>query len=1259
MRIANYLDLPNDVSKDAFIIRIDQTDRRSIEQYILPQAVFDQLSTMLTELGQRLSQNKDIGRFIHGSFGSGKSHLMQILSYMLGKKEIVYDYGDPRLRQLRQNHRWLVEHNILPVTVNMMEKKSLTHELYKAYNSALPPGMTPVEFSDHDRVFSLIDEDAKRMGGIEKLIDQMVKDGAIPTVDFYKRCRDGTIDQKQDLAAKLYHWRNHGHISVLPEDMWLPPQQGFAALSRHAKQHGFTGVAFLIDELIMWLRGERGESYKKQINGLSALVDYDRSHPRELPFFVAVAIQADIASTCPEDVSEKDFRQHLGFIADRFKPWLLLEETDLYEVCHRRVLRCKDSAAEAGLAAAVEQAMKKNAEALQTLQADVRPADVRRLYPFHPALIRALMDVTQSLSRSRSSIQILYALLVEYLPGLEVGQFVPLGTLFDAIFTAENRIELRNAVRSEASLRLARSAAVYERLQPLIKDIARTEDACPYEAKLGCAHCLSHYADESHRKCFQINQLIKSILLMQYSTRPFFTGGASLAQSITVRNLLRLNLSDIRVMTERTGAVRVLGLLKEVAVRAQELSIRGDGPEATVALNIEGVDISEVLKEALQNVQHNDRFSMARDLIDEVLDLKLNGGTEALQTLLWRGSKRKCRVRLCNVRTLQYSGSVNEFDPGPTDFLLLVDYPFDEEPGRSRDDDIEAVQRARNKGRKWTVAWLPKHFDDNARKALDHAAAIELIRNDTRRYLVERYKASDAELARRQLENFQESQKELLRQAIRNNYFQEVIPLGMHEGLDIIPQGISPSDAVNSIATRALDVRYPQHPAFPRSVARADLVRVMEWTIRSALSGQRVDLSVNELNLVRAIALPLELVTAGETAITARVDGRYLRQLLHWCQGRQEFDAREVRALLSGEGKDGFGLSPDVANAMIYYLLQVEGYEALTADGQGLTIDDFARMPDNFRLRKDEVVDHVTWSNARTAAQRLFGLKERRDLPTSPEQAKLARDISAKASELSALLQKQVDGLTAAIRMIRGEPAASRRLKELGDIREKLAPLADAASENAERVRHLARFIDAASDSSLVAGIRGATTEVDSVAELERLRTNIEAVRENGSSDERLVITRLENLLLRDSLTIPIRDKLKELRRSLDAAVSELLRRLNAQTDELRIAEERRKQEERQREQAQRQQGVTEHLPKQHEQAQADGRQAPIGPTGPKQWTWEQTIEVVTRPRMAEQRATGIAKGQVKQKVAQIMEELLTQVDAEAYDVHITLEPQP
>ena len=297
MRIHEALDIPEVTDLDQFITRLDTTDedrvRRDMQQFVVADQVFDRIDQMLRSVGERFAQGLDMGRYIYGTFGSGKSHLMAVLGKMFERDERVYELGDPALSRLRGNHPWIDRRKTLVVRLNMMGKKTLVHALYEAFNAALPHDAERLAFTDQERVFELIERDAeKHYGGMDALLEQLVKDGVLPRAEFYDRGRGGDLDKQLDLAARLFTWRNHGQAHTT-DDLWVDGGEGFHRIAAHAQSLGYEGIVWLVDELIIWIRGKARQEYVEQINALSSLVDHDARYARPIPFFVAVADDRD------------------------------------------------------------------------------------------------------------------------------------------------------------------------------------------------------------------------------------------------------------------------------------------------------------------------------------------------------------------------------------------------------------------------------------------------------------------------------------------------------------------------------------------------------------------------------------------------------------------------------------------------------------------------------------------------------------------------------------------------------------------------------------------------------------------------------------------------------------------------------------------------------------------------------------------------------------------------------------------------------
>ncbi|MEZ4435779.1 MAG: hypothetical protein R3F65_25565 [bacterium] len=1101
MRIADALEIPENTGTDAFITRLDTADaeqvRRDMADFVVAAAVEGRLDTMFAAVGERLTQGLDVGRFVYGTFGSGKSHLMAVLGKMFERDEGVYAIGDPALSRLRARHPFIDRRRALVVRLNMMGKGTLLHALFDAYVAALPDGIEPPVFTDEERVFDLIERDAERMGGLDALLARAVADGGLKRAERYHKWRHSPDrGQRQALAAELLNWRNHGDTTLRAEDMWLGLEDGMQRLTEHARDHGYDTIVWLVDELIIWIRGQSRPDYVTAINQLSSLVDHDTGATRAVPFFVVVAVQHDISRTCPADLSERDFHEHLGHVSNRFAPHLLLEDQDLYEVASRRVLRPRPGAADTW-AAAVDRTFKKHGAAIKELSGEIDPARVRSLYPFHPALLRALVDITQALSRNRTAMAALYSLLAGRAE-LEIGQFIPMGDLFPVVFDTQTVASARDR-RTPTGDRFVAAAESYERLRGKIDDAARSVTG----------------TDPN-----ELHQLVRTVLLCQLSEKEYFGDGRALREATTASNLLRLNESDVRAMTPRTGVSKVARLFRLLMERASEVRVDGDETDPRITIKTERVEVDAVIARARRDVRHSDRFAHVRTLIDQQLGLGLGRQTEASASTLWRGTRRAGQVRLCNVRTLAYAGHENEFDAGQAAFLVLVDYPFDEDEGCTREDDIKTVHNARARRRQWTVAWLPAHFTEAERQALEKAAAIDRIASDRRRFL-EDYSAREQNEIAEALEAYRMNLDAVLAGAIRRVYFDEGQLHALSEVLDGVGlDGLTPKGALDGITRQMLDRRYPRHPLFGREAKARDLEQVAEWVVAAAVTHEPVSLRGPQLNLVEAFAVPLEVAYAGSSSLTPRTDGRYLAEVKKWADARgASFTLGELYDHLAGEQRDGFGLNDDGCAFFAWYLLHAEGYEARRR-GRVVTLDKFRNLSRDLELRKGRVVDSNTWERACQTARALLGVEPPGELPSVPNQAKLDDDARAAAARLVGELRALHAGITELCRWAEVDERESSRLDTLAHIADALTAIAE-GDDAFDRVQRLAALRESARYATFAAvlarpaqGTRPLVAERGAVAEIGHARLAFQAVQHGGGPAARLaVVTALQNLL--------------------------------------------------------------------------------------------------------------------------------------------------
>ena len=162
--IADIFDLPERVHQGDFVLRLAEGVERA-EQTLGDYVVTEQLArcfdTALSLIGSAVTANTSKGAYLHGSFGSGKSHFMAVLTLLLRR--------DPGARSITElagavakANEWTKGRRFLVVPYHMigatsMESAILGH--YAEHVRAMHPEAPTPGFYQADRLF----EDARSL----------------------------------------------------------------------------------------------------------------------------------------------------------------------------------------------------------------------------------------------------------------------------------------------------------------------------------------------------------------------------------------------------------------------------------------------------------------------------------------------------------------------------------------------------------------------------------------------------------------------------------------------------------------------------------------------------------------------------------------------------------------------------------------------------------------------------------------------------------------------------------------------------------------------------------------------------------------------------------------------------------------------------------------------------------------------------------------------------------------------------------------
>ena len=121
-----------------FVIKLNDAQQGSagvaqlVEDYVITPAVERELPRILDDMRRVWERGEEYGRFIHGSFGSGKSHFMTMLSLLIEGAPSAMQKFAPLLEAHRAAKKgadggphadWLARANLLVVRLHMLSVK--------------------------------------------------------------------------------------------------------------------------------------------------------------------------------------------------------------------------------------------------------------------------------------------------------------------------------------------------------------------------------------------------------------------------------------------------------------------------------------------------------------------------------------------------------------------------------------------------------------------------------------------------------------------------------------------------------------------------------------------------------------------------------------------------------------------------------------------------------------------------------------------------------------------------------------------------------------------------------------------------------------------------------------------------------------------------------------------------------------------------------------------------------------------------------
>ncbi|MER5224956.1 BREX-2 system ATPase PglY [Streptomyces flaveus] len=1033
--LRDVINIKESISTSDFVLSLaeattPQGAEHALKDYVVTERLLENFDEALRLIKSALDGHTSKASYLHGSFGSGKSHFMAVLYALLSGDPAARSRGefDPVLTK----HEWLGTDGkkFLLVPYHMLGAKALEQRVLGGYVNhvrKLHPDAPIPQVYRTDSLFADIramranigdegvirglgttdsgggdeeDEWGEGFAWTPELLDTaLAAEEDHETQDKLNIVHPST---PAELRAKLV---SDASTNLLPgfaknaaedEHGFVSLDAGLSVIAAHAKSLGYDGLILFMDELILWLATliHDQKFVAREASKITNFVEGGDAR-RAIPIVSFIARQRDLRELVGEEVSgaaESSIQDTLNLASGRFDK-ITLEDRNLPQIANARLLKPKNAEAAQQVDAAFEQAKKVGTQVWDTLLGSDKAttgADAesfRLTYPFSPAFMDTLVHISSALQRSRTGLKLMGQLLADHRDDLRLGQLVPVGDLYPVIAEGGDK-------PFTDSLKV-----VFEAADKLYKTKLRPYLLTSYDVTEDDVEQFLHRPDtlgdpQLANRCRMFvgdNRLVCTLLLSALAPSV-----PALAE-LTIRRLGALNHGSVMAPIPGSEVGIIKNKVAEWAARFPEIKETGTDANPGVRLELSGVDVDSVIANAQVNDNPGNRLALAKRLLSEELGVEHGQFSDEL-TFVWRGTSRTAEIVFGNIAD---EDELPDHDLMPQEegrWRIAVDLPFDEgEYGPVEDANRMRRLRERQQGeRSRTVAWLPAHL--SAQRYLDfrRLVVIDKALADEQRFDTQYAGHLNAD-NRSRAKGLLETQRESLLKQVKGAFKQAYglaqkqpadVELGFGDHLEALPDvndltlsfGQSLHDSARHIAGKLLAHQYPEHPNLDPdgngiAVKPADVRKVFTH-VRAAAEARdgRIEVPALDRKLMQRIAGPLRLGQQKEA---------YFELSRYW--------ADHFRQLASSQGVTGDlslitltdwtdkpeprGLPDFLARLVVASFAEMD--DRVWVRG-GSVLDpppELSQMKDHDGLRKQPVPSDEDWEAARQRYETIFGQK--------------------------------------------------------------------------------------------------------------------------------------------------------------------------------------------------------------------------------------------------------------------------------------------
>ncbi len=1008
--IKDLFNLPDRVRRGDFVLKLAEgisRPEKTVGSYVVTPQLADSFDRALDLIKAGVQENTSKACYLHGSFGSGKSHFMAILNLLL--------QGNPKARSIpdlsaviAKHNSWTEERKFFLIPYHMIGKESMEQAILGGYADTVKTLYPKTPVPGLYRSEELFKDAAgiRQSLGDEKFFDKLNEgnisendDWGLLSQGWTKETYDAAVqsDPRSDERVRLVSALvEHFFSSIRGTNEFVDLDEGLSIISKHAQSIGYDAVVLFLDELILWLASRSADVQFVNREGpkVSKLVEAQTAE-RPIPLISFVARQRDLKELIGENVTGAEylsFSDTLDWWEARFAK-IKLEDKNLPAIAEKRVLKPKSETARRQIDAAFEETGRIREDIMAVLLTSKSDREMfRKIYPFSPAFMDTLVAMSFLLQRERTSLKVMLQILIEQKDTFMLGEIIPVGDLFDAISEGDE------AVSDDIRKNFVNARKLYEeKLRPILeRDHGLSLDDMKNRPS----------GDQATKNLKNDDRVLKTLLLAALAPN------VEALRGITASRLAALNHGTIKSPIPGHESQIVLTKCRKWAAEVGQIKIGDEPTNPTISIELSGVDTESIIDQALRFDNSGNRIREIKKLIFDSFKIDDQGGLFLPHPFCWRGTQRTCEIKFENVRKQALDNLKND-NPN---WQVIIDYPFDEEPGYGPKDDLAKLNQFREESPEGSLTFIiiPSFLNHRALKSLGRLVIINnILKGENFKAYTGHLSPSDTQVAKTLLKNQQSQLQQQMLQYLQNVYgisksdpdaldsesdlepaehFQSLV-----NGFDLRPPiGADLAQAFTHLLGQALEFQFPAHPQFDENIKLAPSVvgKVFSEIERAAQAPDGRIIAEKSLRKdLRMIANPLNIGTMEETPFI--IHHHWKNHFLKMQADSQEkLSVRVLRKWIDEPKSMGL---PKTLENLIILTFAAQTNRVFFHDNHNVepAIDG---LMDDFELKEINLPSEKDWGNAVKRAGLILGITQS-PLLNAKNVAKFSENVKAMLSE--------------------------------------------------------------------------------------------------------------------------------------------------------------------------------------------------------------------------------------------------------------------